>query len=177
MADETVKSTFVVFNESDATIKTDSSDLNYLFRYSIVDTEGKQLSEWSAINIFNQENSSQILDTFEPTYSVSSVESGGAGINVKWTIPPILTGSKVDIFFSWCYDSSISGTYTTPKYTDTITTNSYYIDIPYNQYSIKAKFVKVTVQLATSIKIINNNALIFTSSGKSTLPTLDGGVI
>ena len=105
------------------------------------------------------------------------MESGGQGINVQWTVPDSFIIKQLDIYFSWCYDSSISGTYTDFEYADTVTSNFYYIDIPTNGSSVKAKFVKVLVQVPTNIKTVNANAKLFESSAKSTLPVLDGGSI
>ena len=172
MSENSFSSNFNIFDTSLATIKDSSSNLSYFFRYNIVTSDGIPITEWSTVNQLNQNNVSNILDGFVPTYSISSVESGGTGINVKWTLPDSLIGVNLDIYFSWCYDSSIAGTYTTFEYTDTVISNGYYIKIPTG-----ANFVKFAVQVPTNIKIINSNALLFQSTPKSTLPILDGGQI
>jgi hypothetical protein len=177
MANTIPVATFDLFEDSKAVIENDSSNLIYLFRYNLVTEEGAYVSEWSTINQLNQNNINLLLDGFVPTASISSVESGGVGINVSWTVPESFIVKKLDIYFSWCYDSSISGTYTDFEYADTVTSNFYYIDIPTNGSSVKAKFVKVLVQVPTNIKTINTNARLFESPAKSTLPILDGGSI
>jgi hypothetical protein len=175
VAEETVKARFTVFGASAATIKDNSSDLSYLFRYTIVDKEGARLSEWSSINQAEQENVSNVLGSFTPTYSVSSIESGGRGIKVQWTVPDSFVAKELDVYFSWSYNSNAS-TFTPFQYADSVTSNSYYVDIPFES-SIKAKFVKVAVQLPTSVKVVNTNALLFESEIEDTRPLLDGGDI
>jgi len=177
MADAVPVSIFNLFEDSKATIENNSSELAYLFRYNIVTEEGGFVSEWSTINQLNQDSISVLLNGFVPTSSISSVESGGQGINVQWTVPDSFIIKQLDIYFSWCYDSSISGTYTDFEYADTVASNFYYIDIPTNGSSVKAKFVKVLVQVPTNTKTVNTNARLFESSAKSTLPVLDGGSI
>lgn len=177
MADAVPISTFNVFEDSKATIEDNSSDLVYFFRYNLVTEDGAIVTEWSTVNQLNQNNLDLILGDFVPTSSISSVESGGQGINVQWTVPDSFIIKQLDIYFSWCYDSSISGTYTDFEYADTVTSNFYYIDIPTNGSSVKAKFVKVLVQVPTNIKTVNTNAKLFESAAKSTLPVLDGGSI
>jgi len=173
MANDTVNSTFNVFDTASATIADSSSNLNYLFRYNLVTEDGAPVTEWSKINQLNQQNVSNLLNGFVPTYSISSVESGGQTINVKWTVPDSFSATKLDIYFSWSYNGS---TYTNFQYTDTVTTNSYSINIP-TQSSVKASFVKFAIQVPTNIKVINSNALLFQSTAKSTLPVLDAGTI
>jgi hypothetical protein len=167
-------SNFNVFKELPATIQNSSSNLNYLFRYKVVTEEGQDITEWSSVNSLPQNNISNILNGFTPSYSISSVESGGAGINVKWTVPESFPANEFDIYFSWSFDNG--STFTDFEYTDTISSNSYYILIPTSS-SIKASFVKVAVQLPTNIKIINTNASLFQTSGITTLPILDSGTI
>ena len=168
-----INSNFNVFDTASATVSDSSSNLNYFFRYNIITEDGEQVTDWSTINQLNQQDVSNLLDGFTPTYSVSSVESGGVGINVKWTVPDSFAAKKLDIYFSWSYNGS---TYTDFQYTDTVTSNSYYIEIP-TVSSTKATFVKFAIQIPTNIKIINSNALLFQSTGKSVLPILDGGTI
>lgn len=173
MAEDTANSSFNVFNVASAVIVAPSSNLDYFFRYKITTEDGQPITQWSTINRLEQQNVSNLLDGFTPTYSISSVESGGKGVNVKWTVPDSFAATKLDIYFSWSYDGS---TYTDFQYTDTVTSNSYYIDIPIMS-SIKATFVKFAIQLPTNIKIINSNALLLESIPQSTAPTLDGGTI
>jgi hypothetical protein len=176
VAEQTVKTSFTIFSNASAVVKDSSSNLNYLFRYAIVNQEGTELSEWSSIKQVDQENVSNVLNGFSPTHTVSSVESGGQGINVRWTVPDSFVAKEFDIYYSWSYESS-GTTFTDFKYADSVTSNSHYIDIPINGSSVKAKRVKVAVQLPTNIKIINENALLFASEVRSTLPLLDGGEI
>ena len=173
MANDTVNSTFNVFNIASAVIANSSSNLDYFFRYKVTTEDGAPITKWSTIGRLEQQNVSNLLDGFVPTYSVSSVESGGVGINVKWTVPDSFAATKLDIYFSWSYNGS---TYTDFQYTDTVTSNSYYIDIP-TVSSIKATFVKFAIQVPTNIKIINSNALLLESTAESTSPILDGGTI
>lgn len=175
MAEENSISEFTIFDNSAAFIQNNTSNLKYIFRYNLINSEGTQVSEWSSINYLEQDTVSNILQDFTPTYSISSVESGGVGINIKWTVPDSFVAKKLDIYLSWSYNSDASG-FTNYEYIDSVTSNSYYIDIPY-QDSIKAKFVKIVVQLPTNIKIINENAMLFESSAVTTLPILDGGTI
>jgi hypothetical protein len=170
MADNIVTSSFNIFNNSVAVIKNSSSSLDYFFRYRLVTDEGEDLTGWSGVNQQTQGSISGVLDGFVPSISASSVESGGVGINVKWTVPSSFPTNKFDIYFSWSYDNG--GTYTSFEYTDTVTANNYYIKIPAG-----AEFVKAAVQVPTNIKIINTNALLFQSNGISTLPILDSGTI
>jgi len=170
MAENIVTSTFNIFNNSVAVIKDGSSSLDYFFRYRLVTDEGEALSEWSGVNQETQGSISGVLGGFVPSISASSVESGGVGMNVKWTVPSSFPTNKFDIYFSWSYDNG--GTYTSFEYTDTVTANNYYIKIPAG-----AEYVKAAVQVPTNIKIINTNALLFQSDGISTLPILDSGTI
>lgn len=174
MTDTVPGSTFNIFEDSKAVVEDVSSDLVYLFRYNIVSDEGDVVTEWSTVNQINQTDISNVLDGFTPTYSISSVESGGVGINVKWTVPDSFIIKQLDIYFSWSYDGS---TYTDYEYADTVLSNNYYIDVPFNISSVKAKFVKVVVQTPTNIKVVNTNAQLFESTATSTLPILDGGTI
>lgn len=177
MAEETFKAVFNPIGESTATIEDASSEIIYLVRYTVISETGEVLAPWSQINEINQQNASLLLDGFVPQYSVSSVESGGEGINVKWTIPDSFSVSKFDIYFSWSWDSNpLTGTFTDFEYADTVSSNLYYIKIPL-QSSIKAKFVKIAVQIPTQKKIVNTNALIFQTSAENTLPILDSGTI
>ena len=174
MAENTVVGSFNIFDNSVAVIKNSSSSLDYLFRYRLITDEGEALSEWSRVNQITQQSISGIMNGFVSSVSVSSVESGGTGINVGWTIPNNFPTSKFDIYFSWSYNNGVS--FTDFEYVDTVTSNNYYIDIPVVS-SVKAGLVKVAVQVPTNIKIINTNALLIQSSAKSTLPILDPGTI
>ena len=156
-----------------ATIENTSSPLSCLVRYKIVDKDGNTLSDWSTFNFFTQDSISSIISGYTPIYTISSVESGGVGINVKWTVPAVLESSSLDVYFAWSYDNS---TYTDFVYADTVTSNTYYIEIP-TVSTIKAKKVKLAVQVPTNLKIINTNALIFQTPGVSTSPILDAGTI
>jgi hypothetical protein len=177
MSEDILKATFNPVNESTATIQDSTSDIVYLVRYTVTSETGEILAPWSQINEINQQSASLLLNGFVPEYSVSSVESGGEGINIKWTVPDSFSVSKFDIYFAWSWDSNIStATFTDFEYADTVSANSYYMKIPL-QSSIKAKFVKFAVQIPTRTKIINTNALILQSSAKSTLPILDSGTI
>jgi hypothetical protein len=140
----------------------------------LVTDEQDILSNWSNINLLQQDSISTIISGYTANYTISSVESGGARLNVRWTVPEALINQKFDIYFSWSYNSG--STYTDFAYAETITANTYFIDIPY-QSSIKATHVKVVVQIPTSIKIVNSNALLFQSTAQSTLPILDAGTI
>jgi len=174
MAENTVVGTFNVFDNSVAVISNSSSPLDYLFRYRLVTNEGEALSEWSKVNKVAQGSISGIMGSFVSSVSVSSVESGGTGINVNWTVPNGFPTNKFDVYFSWSYDNGLS--FTDFVYADTVTSNNYYIDIPV-QSSVKAGLVKVAVQVPTNIKIINTNALLIQSDSKSTKPILDSGNI
>lgn len=156
-----------------ATIESSSSALSYLNRFKIVTQDNETLSDWSSFSLSTQDSIASLLTGYTPEYSLSSVESGGAGMNVKWTIPEILIAKELDIYFAWSYDGS---TYTNFEYADTVTSNSYYIKIP-TVSSVKAVKVKFAVQIPTNIKIINTNALILETPGISTLPILDAGTI
>lgn len=170
MATDFVTAKFNVFNNSIATIQTSSSDLDYFFIYRLITDEGEALSEWSGINQATQSSISDILDGFYPSISASSVESGGVGMNVKWTIPNDFPTNKFDIYFSWSTNNG--ATFSAFEYADTVTANNYYIDIPAG-----ADFVKIAVQVPTNIKIINTNALLYQSNQITTLPILDAGTI
>lgn len=177
MAEDIAKATFNPVNQSSATIEDSSSEITYLVRYAIVSETGETLSPWSQINEINQQSATLLLNGFVPEYSVSSVESGGQGINVKWTVPDSFPVSKFDIYFAWSWDSNpLTATFSDFEYADTVSSNSYYIKIPL-QSAVKAKFVKVAVQISTGKKIVNTNALIFQTSAESTLPILDAGTI
>lgn len=170
MAESIVTSSFNIFDNSVAVITSSSSSLDYFFRYRLATDEGEALTEWSGVNQETQGSISGVLGGFFPSISASSVESGGVGMNVKWTIPNSFPTNKFDIYFSWSYDNG--ATYTSFDYTETVTSNNYYIDIPAG-----AEFVKVAVQVPTNIKIVNTNALLIQSNGISTLPILDSGTI
>jgi hypothetical protein len=167
----------IIFTPSDygsASILDNSSPLNYLTRYRLVTEEQQVISDWSHINTLQQDSVSTIITGFTPQYTISSVESGGTRLNIRWTVPDKLTNQKFDIYFSWSYNGG--STYTSFIYAETITANTYYIDIPY-QSSVKATHVQVAVQVPTSIKTVNSNALLFQSTAQSTLPILDAGTI
>jgi hypothetical protein len=170
MATDFVTASFNVFNNATATIENSSSPLDYLFRYRLVTDEGEALSEWSGINKTTQSSIYDILDGFYPSISASSVESGGVGMNVKWTVPNSFPTNRFDIYFSWSYNNG--STFSAFEYADSVTANNYYIEIPAG-----ADFVKVAVQVPTNIKIINTNALLYQSNQITTLPILDGGTI
>ena len=177
MSEQTVQATFNPVNQSSATINDSSSDIVYLVRYAVVSETGEQLSPWSQVNEINQGNTTLLLDGFVSDYSLSSVESGGEGINVRWTVPDNFTVSKFDIYFAWSWDSDpITAIFSDFEYAETVTTNTYYTKIPL-QSTVKAKFVKVAVQVSTGKKIVNTNALIFQTPATSTLPILDSGTI
>ena len=177
MSEQTVQATFNPINQSSATINDSSSNIVYLVRYAVVSETGEQLSPWSQINEINQGNTTLLLDGFVSDYSISSVESGGEGINIRWTVPDNFTVSKFDIYFAWSWDSDpITATFSDFEYAETVTTNTYYTKIPL-QSTVKAKFVKVAVQVSTGKKIVNTNALIFQTPATSTLPILDSGTI
>ena len=177
MSESTLVATFNPVNDSSATIEDESSEIIYFIRYRVLDQDAQSISPFSHINEVNQGNASLLLNGFVPSYSVSSVESGGEGVNVKWTVPDSFSISKFDIYFAWSWDSDpLTATFSDFEYADTVSSNSYYTKIPLES-SIKAKFVKVAVQISTGQKIINTNALIFQSSAESTLPVLDAGTI
>ncbi len=177
MAESNLTATFNPVSSSTATIEDESSEIVYFVRYKTVDNIGQAFSTPSQINRISQSSVSPLLDGFVPDYSVSSVESGGEGINVKWTVPDAFIASRLDIYFAWSWDSDpLTATFSDFEYADTVTANSYFIKIPLES-SVKAKFVKVAVQIPTGQKIINTNALIFQSSAQSTLPILDAGTI
>lgn len=132
MADNIVTSSFNIFNNSVAVIKNSSSSLDYFFRYRLVTDEGEDLTGWSGVNQQTQGSISSILNGFFPSISLSSVESKGNGINVKWTTPDSFATNKFDVYFSWCYSLSIGGAYTDFQFAETVTSNNYYIDIPLN---------------------------------------------
>ena len=177
MSEQTVQATFNPINQSSATISDSSSDIVYLVRYAVVSETGEQLSPWSQVNEINQGNTALLLDGFVSDYSISSVESGGEGINVRWTVPDNFTVSKFDIYFTYSWDSDPNtATFYDFEYAETVTTNTYYTKIPL-QSAVKAKFVKVAVQVSTGKKIVNTNALIFQTPATSTLPILDSGTI
>jgi hypothetical protein len=157
-----------------ASISNSSSPLLYFMRYRLVTEEKTVISDWSTMNILQQNSVSSIISGFTPTYTISSVESGGSRINVRWTVPDPLNNKNYDIYFSWSYDGG--STYTDFVYAETVNSNTYYKDIPY-QSSVKATHVKVAVQIPTTTKVINSNALLFQSSGQTTLPILDAGTI
>jgi len=167
----------ITFTPSDyalASIKTSSSPILYITRHRLVTEEQDVVSNWSHINVLQQDSVSSIISGFTPTYTISSVESGGSRITVRWTVPDPLNNKNYDIYFSWSFDGG--STYTDFTYAETVSSNTYYKDIPY-QSSIKATHVKVAVQIPTTTKIINSNALLFQSSGQTTLPILDAGTI
>jgi hypothetical protein len=157
-----------------ATIQNSSSSLSYLSRFKIVDSNNEILSDWSVPNLSVQDSVSSIITGYTPIYSISSVESGGVGLNIKWTVPEILDKQKFDIYFAWSYDNG--STYTDFVYAETVTSNNYYIEIP-TVSTVKAQKVKLAVQLPTNKKIVNTNALLFQTPGVTTLPYLDAGTI
>lgn len=176
MATNSVAASFNVFNNATATIKDSSSELDFFYIYRLITDEGEALTDWSQINRTRQSNGvSGLLGTFIPSLSASSVESGGVGMNIKWTVSDSFPVDKFDLYFSWSYDNGT--TYTDFQYTDTVTSNNYYITIP-TVSSVKASFVKVAVQVPTNIKIINSKARLYqSSSGITTKPILDSGTI
>lgn len=131
MAENNVVATFNPIGESLASIEDSASDIVYFVRYAVVSETGQQLSPWSEINEINQESTSFLLDGFVPDYSVSSVESGGAGVNVKWSVPDSFASAKFDVYYAWSWDSN-QNTAVFPdfQYADTVTSNSYYLQIP-----------------------------------------------
>lgn len=157
-----------------ATIENSSSPLAYLNRFKITNDDNETLSDWSTLSLSSQNSISSIIAGYTPIYSISSVESGGVGLNIKWTVPEVLDKQKFDIYFAWSYDNGSS--YTAFEYAETVTSNSYYIEIP-TVSSVKAQFVKLAVQLPTNKKIVNTNALLFQTTGVTTLPYLDAGTI
>jgi len=169
MATDFLKANFNVFDNSTAVIKDNTSGLDYYFRYRLINDSAEVLSDWSKVNKITQNSISTILDGFYPSLSASSVESAGVGMSIKWTIPDSFPTNKFDIYISWSDNGS---TYPAFEYIDTVTSNSYYVEIPANK-----NFVKIAVQVPTNIKIINNNALLYQSNGISTLPILDAGTI
>lgn len=175
MAENLFKTEFNVFDAATAVVNNSSDNLKYFFRYNIITDTGEKVTEFSSINELLQDNLTNVLDGFVPNYSISSVKSGGVGINVDWTVPTSFIINKFDIYFSWSQDNI---TYTGFEYADTVTSNSYYIDIPFiGNPPTKAKFVKIWVQVPTSTKSTNTNAKLFESTGTTTLPILDGGTI
>lgn len=173
---EQVKANFNIFINSEATIKNQSSQLNYLFRYNIVSENGDVVSPWSNIIELNQEDIQNLLNGFTPTYSSSSIESGGTAMKINWSVPDSFTPPKLDVYLSWAYDTNPIA-YLPYTFAGSVTSNSYYVEIPFNYLNQKAKFLKVAVQLPTTKKIINTNALLFETPGISTAPVLDGGTI
>lgn len=177
MVEKTLTSTFNIVDLSTAIIEDEQSELTYFVRYKISDANGLDISTFSPITEIKQQDTSFLLNGFVPTYSISSVESGGQGINIKWTVPDSFPLSRFDIYFAWSWDSDpLTAEFSDFEYADTATSNSYYIKIPL-QSSVKAKFVKAIVQVPTSQKIINTNALIVQTGVESTLPILDAGSI
>ena len=167
------KSVFVPAEVGPATIENSSSPLSYLNRYRLVTENGEALSAWSNFVFSSQNSVASIISGFTPEYSISSVESGGVGLNIKWTVPEVLERQTFDIYFSWSYDGT---TYTSFEYTDTVSSNNYYIKIP-TVSTVLAKKVKLAVQLPTNIKVVNTNALLFETPGIDTRPILDAGPI
>lgn len=147
MADSVPNSTFNIFEDSKAVVEDGSSELVYLFRYNVVSDEGDVVTEWSTVNQLNQTDISNTLGTFTPTYSISSVESGGVGINAKWTVPDSFIIKQLDIYFSWSYDGS---TYTDYEYADTVSSNNYYIDIPFNILGVQTPTGTTNITFTTA---------------------------
>lgn len=177
MEEQTVQASFNVVDSSLATIKYGESDLKYFVRYYLVDEAGNRTSYLSNINEINQGNAVSLLNGFVPTYSISSVESGGQALNIKWLLPDNFASSKLDIYFSWSWDAGgAEDSFIEYEYADTVISNSYYITIP-TQSSVKAKFVKMAVQIPTQDKFVSTNALLFETVATTTLPILDGGTI
>jgi hypothetical protein len=167
------KSVFIPAEIGSATIEDASSELSYLNRYRLVSDTEEPLSGWSNFVFSFQNSVSSIISGYTPIYSISSVESGGVGLNIKWTVPEILERQKFDIYFAWSYDNI---NYTSFEYTDTVSSNNYYIEIP-TVSTVLAKKVKLAVQLPTNKKIVNTNALLFETPGIDTRPVLDAGTI
>jgi hypothetical protein len=157
-----------------ATIENSSSSLSYLNRFKVVSTDGETVSEWSTFSLSSQNSISSIITGYTPEYSVTSFQSGGTALNVRWTVPEILDRQKFDIYFAWSYDNGAS--YTDFEYSDTVNTYTYFIEIPIVS-SVLAQYVKVAVQIPTGLKIINTNALLFQTGGLSTRPIFDAGSI
>ena len=116
--------TFTPSEHADASIIDSSSSLNYFVRYRSVSENQDILSDWTNIKTIQQNSISTILNGFTPTYTVSSVESGGSRLNIRWTIPQSLSQSKFDIYLSWSYDNG--GTYSNYQYADTVSSSIYY---------------------------------------------------
>jgi len=177
MSEETLTATFNPVNQSAATIENSSSDIVYLVRYAVVSETGEPVSPWSQINKVTQESTSFLLGGFVPEYSISSVESGGEGISVRWTVPDSFPISKFDVYFAWSWDSNpLTAVFTDFEFAETVSANAYYTKIPL-QSMVKARFVKVAVQISTGKKIVNTNALMFQTPAESTRPILDAGTI
>lgn len=169
-----LQSVFVPATFGAATIETSSSPLIYLNRYRVVTENLEPLSEWSTFTKSTQGSIASIISGYTPIYSISSVESGGVGLNIKWTVPEVLERQEFDLYFAWSYDGT-----TYPDgfvYTDTVSSHNYYIEIP-TVSSVKAKKVKLAVQVPTNIKTKNTNALLFETPATTTLPILDAGTI
>lgn len=149
MADDIVTSSFNIFDNSVAVIKNSSSNLDYFFKYRLVTDEGEALTQWSGVNQVTQGSISGILGNFLPSISASSVESNGVGMNVKWTTPNSFPTNKFDIYFSWSYNNG--GVYTSFKYEDTVTSNNYYIDIPFVPIGIQTPTGTTNITFTTTV--------------------------
>lgn len=167
------KAVFIPAAIGSATIENASSPLSYLNRYRLINENQEVVSDWSNFEFSSQDSVSTIITGYTPIYSISSVESGGVGLNIKWTVPEVLERQKFDVYFAWSYDGI---NYTNFTYTDTVSSNSYYIEIP-TVSLVLAKNVKLAVQLPTNKKILNTNALLFQTPGVTTRPILDAGTI
>jgi len=158
----------------EAFIENATSSIKYLIRYKTVTDSGEQTSEESVISWIDYESISDIISGYTPKYTISSVESGGEKINIKWTVPDSLETTELDIYLAWSYDGT-----TYPDgfvYIDRVLSHNYYIDIPYSS-GVKAKKVKFAVQIPTNLKMLNSNAKLFETTGVTTLPYLDAGTI
>jgi hypothetical protein len=157
MSDTTPGSAFNIFEDSKAVIEDTSSDLVYFFRYNVVSDEGDVVTEWSTINQLNQNNILDVLAGFEPTYSISSVESGGVGINTKWTVPDSFIIKQLDIYFAWSWYPDLStAVYRDFEYADTVSSNNYYIDIPINGSTIPTQTPTGTTNITITTSTVHN---------------------
>jgi hypothetical protein len=147
-------SSFNIFEDSKAVVEDSSSDLVYFFRYNVVSDEGTVVTEWSTINQLKQNNILDILNGFEPTYSISSVESGGVGVNVKWTVPDSFVIKQLEIYFAWSWDTNPStAVFRDFEYADAVTSNNYYIDIPFNGSNIKTQTPTGTTNITITTEL------------------------
>jgi len=147
MAEIIPVATFDLFEDSKAVIENNSSSLVYLFRYNLITDEGAVVSEWSTINQLNQNNINTLLNGFVPTPSISSVESGGVGVGIKWTVPESFIVKQLDVYISWSYNGS---TFTDFEYADSVTSNFYYTDIPFNILGVQTPTGTTNITFTTT---------------------------